>query len=131
MLKENHLAWTDDMESAVKSIRKDASWPTKIIIESETPSQAEEAIRSGADGVLLDEMPPEILHWLVPRLREIAKTRTSTPFPTNIVIEASGINPMNLKAYASTGIDLISTSSPITKSTWIDFSMRFKKNLID
>ena len=32
----------------------------------------------------------------------------------------------NLKAYAKTGIDLISTSAPMTRSPWIDFSMRFE-----
>ena len=30
-----------------------------------------------------------------------------------------------IKEYASTGIDIISSSAPITKSKWIDFSMRF------
>ena len=47
----------------------------------------------------------------------------------NVVIEVSGINPNNLSDYLLTGVDLISTSAPITKSKWIDFSMRFNEDI--
>jgi nicotinate-nucleotide pyrophosphorylase (carboxylating) len=42
-----------------------------------------------------------------------------------VVLEASGVQPDQLAAYASTGIDLISTSAPITRAAWLDISMRF------
>ena len=42
-----------------------------------------------------------------------------------VVLEASGIQPDRLRLYASSGIDLISTSAPITRSSWLDLSMRF------
>ena len=42
-----------------------------------------------------------------------------------MVLEASGVQPEQLKAYGATGIDLISTSAPITRSPWLDLSMRF------
>jgi nicotinate-nucleotide pyrophosphorylase (carboxylating) len=42
-----------------------------------------------------------------------------------VVLEASGVQPEQLKAYGATGIDLISTSAPITRSPWLDLSMRF------
>ena len=43
-----------------------------------------------------------------------------------VVLEASGVQPDQLRAYAATGIDLISTSAPITRSSWLDLSMRFE-----
>ena len=43
------------------------------------------------------------------------------------MIEASGIDPTEIKSYASTGVDIISSSAPVTKSNWIDFSMRFSE----
>ena len=43
-----------------------------------------------------------------------------------MVLEASGVQPDQLRAYAATGIDLISTSAPITRSSWLDLSMRFE-----
>ena len=54
----------------------------------------------------------------MPRLRELAQDR-------RLVLEASGVQPDQLRAYAVTGIDLISTSAPITRSPWLDLSMRF------
>jgi nicotinate-nucleotide pyrophosphorylase (carboxylating) len=42
-----------------------------------------------------------------------------------LVLEASGVRPDQLRDYASSGIDLISTSAPITRSAWLDLSMRF------
>ena len=42
-----------------------------------------------------------------------------------MVLEASGVQPEQLSAYAATGIDLISTSAPVTRSRWLDLSMRF------
>ncbi len=126
MLKENHLAWhKGELQSALEIIRAKSPWTTKIIVEAENPKQAEAAVLAGADGVLLDEIPPEILQELVPRLRNLAEMRNIHGVPKAIVLEASGVNPMDLKSYASTGIDLISSSAPVTKSSWIDFSMRF------
>jgi len=45
--------------------------------------------------------------------------------PGGVVLEASGVQPEQLRAFATTGIDLISTSAPMTRSRWLDLSMRF------
>ena len=99
------------------AVRAQAPWPTAVIVEAETEAQALEAVQGGANGVLLDEFTPEQLKALVPRLRDCS-TR-------GVVLEASGIQPEQLQAYAATGIDLISTSAPVTRSRWLDLSMRF------
>jgi len=129
MLKENHIAWAHNIESAIAKIRDSSPWPTRIIVEAETPQQAEEAIKGGTDGILLDDMSIEVIRSIVPQLRELAKADLPKRTSTQIVIEVSGIDPSQLKNYASTGIDIISTSAPITKSSWIDFSMRFTKSI--
>ncbi len=126
MIKENHIECAGNISSAVRAVRTKAPWTSKIIVEAETPQQAIEAVIAGADGVLLDEIPPEVLHRLVPQLRTISSTKKHNGESKPIVLEASGINPMNLKAYAATGIDLISTSAPISRSHWIDLSMRIE-----
>jgi nicotinate-nucleotide pyrophosphorylase (carboxylating) len=46
-----------------------------------------------------------------------------------VVLEASGIAPADLRAYAACGVDLISSSAPITRSPWLDLSMRFTPHL--
>ncbi len=125
MLKENHIAWAGGITKALQKIKASAPWPTKIIVEVETPEQAKEAIIAGADGILLDEIAPEVLLELVPKLRSLASIRDSHQGSNHIVLEASGVDPMEIKAFAKTGINLISTSAPITRSKWVDFSMRF------
>ena len=125
MLKENHIEWSKGIKESIKILKKTNPWTTKIIVEAETPTQAKEAVEAGADGVLLDEMSILDIKKLVPELRQLSKSSNSTYVSQNIVIEVSGINPNNLSDYIFTGIDLISTSAPITKSKWIDFSMRF------
>jgi nicotinate-nucleotide pyrophosphorylase (carboxylating) len=122
MLKENHLAWAGGvaggLEAAIAAVRAQAPWPTRVIVEAETGGEAAAAVRAGADGVLLDEFTPDQLVALVPRLRSLGAGRA-------LVLEASGVQPEQLQAYAATGIDLISTSAPVTRSPWLDLSMRF------
>ncbi|MEB3202629.1 MAG: carboxylating nicotinate-nucleotide diphosphorylase [Synechococcus sp.] len=122
MLKENHLAWAGGvaggLEAAIAAVRAQAPWPTRVIVEAETGGEAAAAVRAGADGVLLDEFTPDHLVALVPRLRSLGEGRA-------LVLEASGVQPEQLQAYAATGIDLISTSAPVTRSPWLDLSMRF------
>jgi nicotinate-nucleotide pyrophosphorylase (carboxylating) len=71
--------------------------------------------------VLLDGFSPEALLELVPHLRRQALGRGSA-----VVLEASGVDPAQLRAYAATGIDLISSSAAITRSPWLDLSMRYE-----
>jgi nicotinate-nucleotide pyrophosphorylase (carboxylating) len=117
MLKENHLAWGGGIGPAVAAVRASAPWPTKLIVEAETEQEAIQAVQAGADGVLLDGFSPEQLRTVVPRLRKLA---------TAVVLEASGVTLDALRATAASGVDLISTSAPITRAGWLDISMRFE-----
>ena len=129
MLKENHLAWSHGIEESIKVIRNSSPWTTTIIVEAETAEQAKEAVKGGADGILLDEMSPEVIISLAPELRKLASIKNTNRLSNQIILEASGIKPEELKIYATTGVDLISTSAPITKSQWIDLSMRFNATI--
>ena len=120
MLKENHIAWAGGIAAAVAAVRAAAPWPAPLIVEAETAAEAAAAVRAGAEGVLLDDFAPSALAELVPRLRALAAERGAP-----VVLEASGIAPAALRAYATAGIDLISSSAPITRSPWLDISMRF------
>jgi nicotinate-nucleotide pyrophosphorylase (carboxylating) len=117
MLKENHLAWAGGIGPAVRAVRATAPWPARLIVEAETEEEAQQALRVGADAVLLDGFSPEELGQVVPRLRHLAP---------GAVLEASGVKPEALRATAASGVDLISTSAPITRSSWLDISMRFE-----
>ena len=125
MIKENHISWTDNLNNAVKKIRLNTPFTTHIIIEAEDMKQAKDAVLAGADSILLDEFNPEFLKKDIKELRELSKNNSKRTKGNNLIIEVSGINPKDIKKYLIDGIDLISTSSSITKSNWIDFSMRY------
>ncbi|MEB3256350.1 MAG: carboxylating nicotinate-nucleotide diphosphorylase [Synechococcaceae cyanobacterium] len=120
MLKENHIAWAGGIPAAVAAVRAGAPWPARLIVEAETEAEAMAAVRCGVDAVLLDDFDPPALAALVPRLRALAAERGAP-----VVLEASGIAPAALRSYAGCGVDLISSSAPITRSPWLDLSMRF------
>jgi len=123
MLKENHLAWSGGVAAAIAAVRAQAPWPARVIVEAESAAEAIAAVEAGADGVLLDEFSPAELQLLVPQLRQRAVARGTAG---SLVLEASGVQPQQLADYAASGIDLISTSAPMTRSCWLDLSMRFE-----
>jgi nicotinate-nucleotide pyrophosphorylase (carboxylating) len=99
----------------------DATMPYPLTIEVETESieQVQEAIDCHADIIMLDNMPVDLMHQAV----EIIRSANS-----HIKIEASGnITLKTIRQVAETGVDYISTSAPITRSHWLDLSMRIKK----
>ena len=109
------------------AVRASAPWPARLIVEAETALEAEAAVRAGADGVLLDEFSPAALMELVPRLRALAAERGAAG---GVVLEASGVQPDQLRQVAGSGVDLISSSAPITRSPWLDLSMRYEPVLV-
>jgi len=124
MLKENHIAWTDNLVDAVKRIRLNTPFMTHIIIEAENIEQAKEAVLAGADSILLDEVDPHLLEKNIKELKDLSfKNKINSR--KDLIIEVSGINPEEIEKYMVNGIDFISTSSATTKSNWIDFSMRY------
>jgi len=125
MIKENHIAWTDNLKNAVQKIRLNSPFTTHIIIEAENIEQAKEAVLAGADSVLLDELSPETIKKSIQELRDLSNNSLKKEVNKNLIIEVSGINPKEISKYLIKGIDLISTSSSITKSDWIDLSMRY------
>jgi len=125
MIKENHIAWTDNIKNAIQRIRLNVPFTTHIIVEAENISQARDAILAGADSILLDEIDPALLKKNIKYLREIAKGMGNRTNSKELLIEISGINPEEINKYLISGINFISTSSATTKSKWIDFSMRY------
>ena len=124
MLKENHIAWTDNLNNAVKKIRDNSPFTTHIIVEAENLNQAKDAVEAGADSVLVDEIEPKLIKEMIKSLRDLSNNINKIN-RKKLIIEVSGINPDEIENYLIEGIDYISTSSAITKSKWIDFSMRY------
>ena len=125
MIKENHIAWSDNLINTVKRLRENIPFTSNIIIEAETIEQAKEAIIAGADSILLDEINPDLLRKSIKELRITYKELYKKNNAKKLIIEVSVINHLEIDKYLIEGIDFISTSSSVTKSKWIDFSMRY------
>jgi len=86
MIKENHIAWTDNLKNAVQNIRLNSPFTTHIIIEAENIEQAKEAELEGADSVLLDELSPEIIKQTVQELRDLSMNSLKKEVNKNLII---------------------------------------------
>ncbi len=118
MIKDNHIAAAGGIKEAIANIRDQIPYPLTIEVETETLDQVEEALKHGADIIMLDNMSPDMMRQAVKKIRD------RNP---RIKIEASGnITLENIRTVAETGVDYISTSAPITRSSWLDLSMKFK-----
>jgi nicotinate-nucleotide pyrophosphorylase (carboxylating) len=116
MIKDNHIAAAGGITAAIEGIRRSMPYPLTIEVETESLEQVTEAIHCGADIIMLDNMHTDLMRQAVAIIRA-ANTR--------IKIEASGnITLTTIRQVAETGVDYISTSAPITRSPWLDLSMR-------
>ena len=116
MIKDNHIKAAGGIEKAIALLRNNIPYPLNIEVETTNMEEVEEALKYGADIIMLDNMSPE---EMIPAIEMIRQTNPK------IRIEASGnITLKTIRAVAETGVDYISSSAPITRSTWLDLSMR-------
>lgn len=119
MIKDNHIAAAGSITEAIARVRAQIPFPLTIEVETETLEQVEEAMQSSADIIMLDNMPVDRMRQAVRLIRQR---------DDRIKIEASGnVTLETIRAVAETGVDYISTSAPITRSSWLDLSMRLSR----
>lgn len=116
LIKDNHIAAAGSIGKAIAQIRDRIPYSLAIEVETETLDQVKEAIEHQADIIMLDNMPLEMMRQAVQMIRDKSN---------GVKIEASGnVTLETIRAVAETGVDYISSSAPITRSTWLDLSMR-------
>nr|WP_228025385.1 carboxylating nicotinate-nucleotide diphosphorylase [cf. Phormidesmis sp. LEGE 11477] len=120
MIKDNHIAVAGGIGKAIKYIRGRIPYPITIEVETESLEQVNEAIAHQADIIMLDNMALNTMRDAVKAIRAANE---------HIKIEASGnITLETIRAVAETGVDYVSSSAPITRSPWLDLSMRMKQS---
>ncbi|NPD88137.1 MAG: carboxylating nicotinate-nucleotide diphosphorylase [Asgard group archaeon] len=103
LLKENHLRMFESITKAIEKAKERTSFSKKIEVEVQNEEEALEAVKAGADIVMLDNFTPDQAKIIIPKIREVN---------SNISIELSGnINLNNLDMYSLEGVDLISSGS--------------------
>lgn len=113
LIKDNHLAAHGvDVGGAVRRARAAVGPLVKIEVEVETVEQARLAAAAGADIILLDNMPPEMLRAAVAAIGGRALTEAS-----------GGINLATIRSIAETGVDYISVGALTHSARALDISL--------
>ncbi|MFQ5682014.1 MAG: carboxylating nicotinate-nucleotide diphosphorylase [Candidatus Binatia bacterium] len=113
LVKDNHIAASGSIAAAVDSIRRQAPFMARIEVECSELKQVQEALESGADVVMLDNMGTEMMTEAV---RLVNK---------RIWVEASGgITLARLREVAATGVDFISVGALTHSAPAVDFNMK-------
>jgi nicotinate-nucleotide pyrophosphorylase (carboxylating) len=121
IVKDNHLMVVGDVGEAVKNIREAVSFSKKIEIEVSTEGEALEAVKAGADIVMLDNFSPQqIKNTIVLLDREGLRSKA--------LVEASGgINEQNVLEFAATGVDILSLGEITDSVKALDMSLEVVK----
>lgn len=116
MIKDNHIQAAGGITQAISKIRAVIPYPLTIEVETSTIEEVKIALEQDINIIMLDNMSIPDMTAAVQIIRASGK---------NLKIEASGnITLDNIKAIAQTGVDYISSSAPITRSKWLDLSMK-------
>lgn len=120
LIKDNHLKLAGSIAQAVRQACK-AAKGKKIEVEVGKLQDACEAARAGADVVMLDNMSPADIAQTIKALqKERLRNR--------VTLEASGrIDLSNVGNFASTGVDMISSSYMTMRAPALDMSLEIRK----
>ena len=112
LIKDNHIAAAGSLTKAVKLARLAAPHSAKIEVETTTLAEVKEAVRAGAEVILLDNMSPALIRSAVAIIAGSA------------VVEVSGgVRFETLRDYALPGVDVISVGALTHSAPAADLSL--------
>jgi nicotinate-nucleotide pyrophosphorylase (carboxylating) len=118
LIKDNHIALAGGVGAAVALARERVGHLHKIEVEVSNESGLREAIKNGADIILLDNLTPEETRRMVDISRALAP---------QVTLESSGgITLENVRAYAEAGVDLISIGALTHSARAMDISFKIQ-----
>ena len=133
LIKNNHIALGGGVKQVLTRALAGRKPGQRVQIEVRTTKELDEALKYGAEALLLDNMTPEQVAHAVARVREheakLADADPEVPGEKRawIPIEASGgIVLENIRAYALAGVDFISVGALTHSAKAADISMRIK-----
>ncbi|NPE09770.1 MAG: carboxylating nicotinate-nucleotide diphosphorylase [Asgard group archaeon] len=117
LIKDNHRVLFKSITEAIKVLKSQLSFSKKIEVEVEDYDMMLEAVKAGADIVMLDNMSPDEVKKAIEILEE-KKLRDK------VILELSGgINKENLPEYVGLGADVISSGALTHSYKSIDLSL--------
>ena len=111
---------SSSLATAVRAAKAAGGFSVKVEVECGSAEMAAEAVRAGADVVMLDNMDPDEVRRAAAWLRQEPRCRGR-----EFLIEVSGgLTDANVGAYAAAGVDILSTSSIHQGVKHVDFSLK-------
>ena len=115
LIKDNHIVAAGSVTAAIEAARKSVPHTLKIEVEVEDFQQLDEALKAGADVIMLDNMSCEDMKKAVDTVNGRA------------VLEASGnMGERDLREVAATGVDIISIGALTHSVKALDISLKFR-----
>ena len=114
MLKDNHIKVAGGIPQAIEAARRALPLSIKLEVETSNLSEVEEAVRYGADIIMLDNMDNDTMCEAVRLIAGRARTEASG----NMTLERQ-------QSVAETGVDYISVGALTHSVTAMDISMNF------
>lgn len=112
LIKDNHIAAAGSLTKAVKLARADAPHLAKIEVEAKTLAEVREAVRAGAEVIMLDNMSLALIRQAVALIGGGA------------VVEVSGgVRYETLRDHAVPGVDVISVGALTHSAPAADLSL--------
>jgi nicotinate-nucleotide pyrophosphorylase (carboxylating) len=120
MVKDNHVVAAGSVAVAVAAVRE--RFPdVQIQVEADTTDQALEALASGADFLLLDNMEPALLAETVAAVRE---REGHDGVPAHVELEATGnLTLEKAQKVAATGVDFLSVGALTHSAKILDLAL--------
>lgn len=115
MLKDNHIDACGGITNAVETLRNKLGHMVKIEVETRNFDEVKEAVKAGADIIMLDNMTNEQMTECVKYIDGRAKTEASG----NITLD-------NIADAAKTGVDIISLGALTHSVKAFDISMKMR-----
>jgi nicotinate-nucleotide pyrophosphorylase (carboxylating) len=112
LIKDNHIAAAGSLAKAVQKARAAAPHPAKIEVEAKTQAEVREAVRAGAEVILLDNMTPARIRAAVATIAGAALVEVS-----------GGVRFETLRDFALPGVDVISIGALTHSAPAADLSL--------
>ena len=118
LIKDNHIALAGGVATAVERARAAVGHLHRVEVEVSNDDDLREAIGSGADILLLDNLSPEETARAVELARQLK--------PDVLLESSGGITLENVRAYAEAGVDLISVGALTHSARAVDISFKIQ-----
>ncbi|HEY9233366.1 MAG TPA: carboxylating nicotinate-nucleotide diphosphorylase [Blastocatellia bacterium] len=116
LIKDNHIALAGGVRRAIELARASVPHLMRVEVEVASDAQLRDALKAGADVIMLDNMATAEMRAAVQLIREQAPA---------VLIEASGgVTLETVRGIAECGVDLISVGAITHSATAVDISLK-------